>query len=91
MNALTKFALVIATIALPLSANATANSELQDSTTVAKSDVEKMVKLEMKLNASELVNSIKVKADVTVPDYRLYAGSNLVTIKNGQRVVINKP
>lgn len=91
MNALTKFALVIATIALPLSANATANSALQDSTTVAKSDVEKMVKLEMKLNASELVNSIKVEADVTVPDYRLYAGSNLIATKNGQRVVINKP
>lgn len=92
MNALTKFALVFATIALPLTANATLKSELQDSATVEKSDVAKMVDNEMKLSASQLVKSIKVQSSVTVPDYRLYVGNSSV-LRNtaGQRIIINKP
>lgn len=91
MNALTKFALVIATIALPVAANASVKSERQDFTTIAKSDVEKLVKQEIKLSASELVNSIKADAKITVPDYRLYTGNNILGSKSGARIVINKP
>jgi len=68
MNTLTKFALVITSIVLPLSANAALESNSQDSTTLEKNDVVKLVDKEMKLNTSELVNSLKLQEIALIPD-----------------------
>jgi hypothetical protein len=68
MNTLTKFALVITSIVLPLSANAALESNNQDSTTFEKNDVVKLVDKEMKLNTSELVNSLKIEKIALIPD-----------------------
>lgn len=68
MNTLTKFALVITSIVLPLSANAALESNNQDSTTLEKNDVVNLVDKEMKLNTSELVNSLKIEKIALIPD-----------------------
>jgi len=93
MNALTKFALVITSIVLPLSANAAIKSNLQDSTTLAKSDIVKLVDIEMKLSATELLESVKIeKQIVTVPMSRLFVFSNTsYSTKSAPRIVVNKP
>jgi len=93
MNALTKFALVITSIVLPLSANAALESDLQDSTTFAKSDIVKLVDTEMKLSATELVESLKTtKTIVTVPASRLFVfTSTPYSTKSAPRIVVNKP
>lgn len=66
MNTLTKFALVITSIALPLSANAAIKSNVLDSTVLKNTDVVKLMDNEMKLNTSELVHSITIESPITI-------------------------
>lgn len=92
MNALTKFALVITSIALPLTANAKLASDIQDSTTVSKSDVVKWVDQEMKLSALELVKDVTVvKSTFIAPAAPLFVLNDVSYTKMGSRIAISKP
>ena len=66
MNTLTKFALVITSIVLPLSANAALKSNVLDSTTVKNTDVVKLMESEMKLNTDELVHLITIESKIDI-------------------------
>jgi hypothetical protein len=93
MNALTKFALVITSIALPLSANAALNSDIQETTTFTKTEVVKLVDIEMKLSASELIDSLKIEQQIVIaPASRLFVLTSApYNNTSAPRIIVNKP